>query len=210
MHACFSAGHQLRRRSHRRFSWTSRWAASRWAALCLDCLAMTSQGQLQILLRWVRGIAMRKPTCKSGEVHLLTPRMLAATGEKGFGYKNCEFHRVVPQFVLQGGDFEVSMWALGARSADPAVPCTGSHQNWCHMRILPHIEDLTGGLELCWQRGNGTGGRSIYGRKFEDENFSIAHFPGGCVPSAPLQPACQLGLLCEDEEQRLMSWLLSS
>ena len=56
---------------------------------------------------------------------------------------------------------------------------------------------------LCLQRGNGTGGRSIYGRKFEDENFSIAHFPGMALilSSSSLQTSSDCFAWHEREEE---------
>jgi peptidyl-prolyl cis-trans isomerase B (cyclophilin B) len=81
-----------------------------------------------------------------------------ATGEKGFGYEGSTFHRVIKDFMIQGGDFT----------------------NGDGMLRAPPIPEIT----TVWHAPAGTGGKSIYGQKFPDENFKLKHTKKGALSMA--------------------------
>ncbi|XP_028852446.1 peptidyl-prolyl cis-trans isomerase C isoform X1 [Denticeps clupeoides] len=95
-----------------------------------------------------------------------------ATGEKGYGYKGTKFHRVIKDFLIQGGDF-TSGDGTGGTTSDIGF-------------ILPRRTKASAsqpaGHVMCFT------GRSIYGNTFPDENFMLKHLGPGWVSMANAGP----------------------
>ena len=99
------------------------------------------------------------------------------TGEKGFGFKNSGFHRVIPQFMCQGGDFTNHNG-------------TGGNLLFKYIRILifslkqQFASYISNDIVIfCFNLG-----KSIYGAKFRDENFTLKHTGPGILSMANAGP----------------------
>lgn len=84
-----------------------------------------------------------------------------ATGEKGFGYEGSTFHRVIKQFMIQGGDFTKGDGTGGKSSK--SIPI--GMRSWdVRKQVLTSI--------------------AVYGEKFPDENFKLKHSKKGLLSMA--------------------------
>jgi cyclophilin family peptidyl-prolyl cis-trans isomerase len=99
------------------------------------------------------------------------------TGEEGFGFKGCTFHRVIPGFMCQVRGPPTN-WTIHVDLGHSLEPSPLGSKGTLHKNdtLLMPISMHQGGD---FTEGDGTGGKSIFGKTFADENFDLKHTEPG-------------------------------